>query len=230
MSLTSGRGPHSPKPAGRFSAAVPSGLVYVEPFERRVRAMQAGTTVIDSEQVLLVHRSGWPPAYAFPAADVHGVASEAVPEAEGYVRVEWDAVEAWYEEDAQVFMHPRNPYHRIDCLHTHRHLRVELEGEVLVDTTDTLVLYETALAPRLYVDPRLVRSGVLVPSSTATYCPYKGTATYWSAVVEDRELSDVAFSYEDPYPESEAIRGLVCFEDARVKVSTDLPRAVDLHS
>ena len=72
----------------------------------------------------------------------------------------------------------------------------------LVDTTETLAVYETALEPRLYVDPRLVRMDVLALSATQTYCPYKGTASYWTARVGDAVLEDVAWSYEDPLPES----------------------------
>ena len=117
------------------------------------------------------------------------------------MRVPWDAVEAWYEEDEQVFFHPRNPYHRVDCVRTSRRLRVEVAGAVLVDTTETLGVYETALDPKLYVRRDQVRAE-LVASPTTSYCPYKGTASYWSAVVGDTTVADVAWSYEDPLPES----------------------------
>ena len=80
-----------------------------------------------------------------------------------------------------MFGHPRNPYHRVDCLRSRRRLRVEAAGLTLVDTAQTVAVYETALEPRLYVDPGQVRTAVLVPSATQTYCPYKGTATYWNA-------------------------------------------------
>ena len=151
VSLTTGRGPLSRNPAGRFSAPVPEGVVYVESFRRRVRGIRDGRTVVDSERVVLVHRPGEPPGYAFPATDVDGAAAEPEPDAPGYVRVPWEAVEEWYEEDERVFGHPRNPYHRVDCVRTSRHLRVEVAGVVLVDTTDTVGVYETALEPRLYV-------------------------------------------------------------------------------
>ncbi len=60
MSLTTGKGPLSAHPAGRFTAPVPGGVAYIEPFRRRVRATREGSTVIDSERVLLVHRPGRP--------------------------------------------------------------------------------------------------------------------------------------------------------------------------
>lgn len=229
MTLTNGRGPFSGRRAGIFSAPVPDEVVYVEPFQRRVRATVGERTVVDSERVLLVHRPGHAPAYAFPAGDVTGVTGAPVDEVPGYVQVGWDAVDGWYEEHEQVFLHPRNPYHRVDCFPTDRRLRVTIGRTVLVDTTETTALYETSLAPRLYVHPRHVVPGALVPSTTTTYCPYKGWATYWSADVDGALVADVAFSYEQPYPETAAVAGLVSFDDTRVTVEAHLPTAVDLH-
>lgn len=60
-----------------------------------------------------------------------------------------------------------------------------MAGTNLVDTVDTVVVFETALEPRLYVDPSLVRTDLLRRSDTASYCNYKGDATYWSAVIGD---------------------------------------------
>jgi uncharacterized protein (DUF427 family) len=228
VSLTTGRGPLSANPAGRFSARMPANVVYVEPFRRRVRAMVDGRTVIDSEQVVLVHRPGRPPAYAFPQHDVDAIdASDTIrePEAPGYVQVPWDAVDSWHEEDVEVFGHPRNPYHRIDCLRSSRQLRVEVAGAVLVDTTSTIALFETALEPRLYVHRDHVRMDLLVASTSVTYCCYKGSASHWNAVVGDVTFEDVAWSYEDPLPESTPIRGLLSFEPARAQVFHNLPPA-----
>ena len=226
MSLTTGRGPFGGNPAGRFNQPVPIDAVYVEPFRRRVRGLVGDRTVVDSERVVLVHRPGSPPAYAFPACDVDGTVV-ALPEAEapGHVRVPWDAVDAWYEEDEPVLGHPRNPYHRVDCIRTSRRLRVEVAGTVLVDTTDTLGVYETALEPRLYVHPDAVRRDLLIAGSTTTYCPYKGTAWYWTAVVGEVVVADVAWSYEDPVPESQPLRRMLCFDESRATVVHEMPSA-----
>jgi uncharacterized protein (DUF427 family) len=224
VSLTTGRGPLAAKPAGRFSAPVPANVSYLEPFRRRVRATKGGRTLIDSERALLLHRPGQPPTLAFPAEDVEGLPTDDAADAPGYVVVPPDAVDAWYEEDEEFFGHPRNPYHRIDCLRSSRSLRVEADGTVLVDTTDTMVVYETALDPRLYVDPALVRVE-LTRSQLHTYCPYKGTATYWNAVVDGVVLPDVAWSYEDALPESVPLQHLVSFDDQRASVFHDLPGA-----
>jgi uncharacterized protein (DUF427 family) len=225
VSLTTGRGPLSARPAGRFNTPMPAPVTYLEPHRRRVRGIKDGGTVIDSEQPLLVHRPGCPPTYAFPASDVEAVPSQPESDAPGYVTVAWDAVDAWFEEGEQVFGHPRNPYHRVDCLRSERQLRVEAAGVTLVDTADTLAVYETALEPRLYVDPGFVHMDLLRASTTQTYCPYKGTATYWTAHIGHIVLDDVAWSYEDPLPESALLQHLLSFDDSKVTVVHDLPPA-----
>jgi uncharacterized protein (DUF427 family) len=213
----------SANPAGRFTAPVPAGVAYIEPFRRRVRAVKDGRTVVDSDRVLLVHRPGRPPAYAFPANDVDGLAGEAEPDAPGYVAVPWGAADSWYEEDEEVFGHARNPYHRVDCLRSARRIVVEAAGVTLADTSTTLAVFETSLEPRLYVDPELVRTDLLEESTTRTYCPYKGTASYWHVRVGDSFLTDVAWSYEDPLPESLPLAHFISFDQTRVSVRHDLP-------
>jgi uncharacterized protein (DUF427 family) len=223
VSLTTGRGPLGPDPAGRFSAPLPDRVVYVEPYLRRIRAVLGDKTVIDTEGALLVHRPGRAPSFAFPPADVGGIANEPEPAADGYVTVAWDLPDAWLEEDEPLHGHPRNPYHRVDSLPTSRRLRVEVGGEVLVDTTDTVFVAETSLAPKLYVHRDHVRMDLLEPSDTTTYCPYKGTASYWSARVGGEMVADVAWSYEDPLPESLPLAGLLSFDPARATVDAQLP-------
>jgi len=122
-----------------------------------------------------------------------------------------------------VHGHPRNPYHRIDILHSERALRVDVGRITLVDTRDTLVVYETALEPKLYVDPRHVQMDALERSATTTYCPYKGTASYWSYRAGEDTVEDVAWSYEDPLPESVPLSGFLSFEESRVSLRHDLP-------
>lgn len=223
MSLTTGRAPLSPNPAGSFYPPVPAAVVYVEPFLRRVRGFVGAHTVIDSERVVLVHRAGHPPAYAFPAGDVRNLPATPEPAARGYVRVPWDSVTAWFEEEEEVFGgHPRNPYHRIDCVRAQRRLRVEVGSALLVDTSDVISLYETSRSPQLYARPEAVRMDLLVASATVTYCPYKGTATHWSARVDGKIVLDVAWSYDDPLPESAPVAGLLGFYPERTKMVHDV--------
>ena len=190
MSLVAGRGPLSVDPAGWFSAPVPTDVVFVEPHPRRIVAIADGRTVVDTERALMVHRRGHALSYAFPSDEVTGLPREPVTEAPGYVVVPWDAVDTWFEEGRELVHYPPNPYHRVDCRPTNRGLRVAVAGTVLVDTTDTVIVFETSLAPRLYVDPALVRSDLLRPSDTTSYCNYKGYATYWSLAIDDTVHDD----------------------------------------
>jgi uncharacterized protein (DUF427 family) len=222
MSLVAGRGPLSSDPAGRFSPAIPDGVVYIEPHPRRVQAIRDGRVVIDTERALMVHRQGHPLSYVFPVDEVGDLPAEPEPEAQGFVHVRWDAVDTWLEEGRELVHYPPNPYHRIDCRPTKRRLRVSVSGTVLVDTDDTVILFETALEPRLYVDPVHLRSDLL-RSDTSSYCNYKGFATYWSAAVDDRVIDDVAWSYQDPPPESLPIKGFLSFDAARADVAAQLP-------
>jgi uncharacterized protein (DUF427 family) len=223
MSLVAGHGPLSRDPAGWFSSPLPEGIVFVEPHPRRVQALLDGRTVIDTERALLVHRRGHPLSYAFPAGEAADLPSEPEPEAPGYVRVPWDSVDAWLEEGRKLVHYPPNPYHRVDCRPTNRGLRVIVAGTTLVDTTDTTIVFETALEPRLYVAPSLVRIDLLRRSATTSYCNYKGDATYWSAVIGDSVVEDVAWSYDDPPPETLSITGYLSFDPARADVLAELP-------
>ncbi|MGY1824403.1 DUF427 domain-containing protein, partial [Geodermatophilus sp. SYSU D00079] len=97
------------------------------------------------------------------------------------VRFEWSALDAWFEEDEEVFVHPRNPYARVDALRSTRHVRVELGGRVLAESASPVVVFETGLPPRTYFPRSAVDFSALVPSDTQTACPYKGrTSGYWS--------------------------------------------------
>lgn len=225
MSLVAGRGPLSTQPAGWFSPPLPGAVVYVEPHPRRIQAFLGGAARIDTERALLVHRAGHPLSYAFPSDQVAGLPTTPVAEAPGYVSVSWDAVDTWLEEGRRLVHYPPNPYHRIDCLPTRRGLRVHAGSTVLVDTDDTVILFETALEPRLYVDPALVRTDLLRRTETTTYCNYKGTATYWAAALGDTVIADIAWSYCDPPPESLPIKDYLSFDATRVDVLAALPAA-----
>src|SRR4051794_10154427 len=225
MSLVTGRGPLSSDPAGRFTPPIPADVVYIEPHPRRIEAVQNGRTVIDTEKALLVHRQDRPLSYAFPVGAVEDLPTEPQPAAPGFVRVPWDAVDAWFEEGRKLVHYPPNPYHRVDCRPTKRGLRVAVGGTILVDTVDTVIVYETAVEPRLYVHPSFVRTDLMRPTNTSTYCNYKGYATYWAAVVGDTVVEDVAWCYDGPPPECLPITGYFSFDAARTDVVAELPES-----
>ncbi|MDT5014470.1 MAG: hypothetical protein QOD39_630 [Mycobacterium sp.] len=227
MSLVAGRGPLSKDPAGWFAPALPDEVVFVEPHPRRVQALRDGRTVIDTERALMVHRRDSPLSYAFPAEEIADLPGEPVPEAPGFVRVPWDAVDTWLEEGRRLVHYPPNPYHRVDCRPTSRRLRVTVAGAVVVDTTDTVIVFETSVEPRLYVAPSLVHTNSLQRSQTTSYCNYKGYATYWSAVIGGTVVDDVAWSYQDPPPETQPIKGYFSFDTAHAQVVAQLPTSGD---
>ncbi len=229
MSLTTGRGPLGQDPSGWFTPAVPSPVVFVEPHHRRVKATIGNQTVIDTERALLVHRVGAPLNFAFPADLVRSLPSTPVPEARGYATVPWDSVDNWFEEGRKLVHYPANPYHRVDCRPTDRAIRVTVRDVALVDTANTVILFETSLAPVLYVDRSEVRMDLLEPSRSdkTTYCNYKGIPTYFSARIGDTVVEDVAWSYEDPLPESLPIKNLLAFDRDRTEILAELPDASD---
>jgi uncharacterized protein (DUF427 family) len=137
------------------------------------------------------------------------------------IRLDWDAMDGWFEEDEEVYTHPRDPYTRVEILATSRRVRVEVDGVVLAESSNARVLLETGLPPRWYLPKTDVRMELLVPTGTVSHCPYKGQAQYWSARVADRLVPDLAWSYRTPLPESQKIAGLVAFYNERVDLFVD---------
>jgi uncharacterized protein (DUF427 family) len=138
-----------------------------------------------------------------------------------HVRFEWAAMDAWFEEDEEVIVHPRDPYKRIDALRSTRHVVVEVADTVVADTRAAVVLYETGLIPRRYLPPTDVRRDLLVASDTVTHCPYKGTTRYWHLQVGEHRVEDAVWSYPSPLPESLAIAGLLCIDETKVDLTVD---------
>ena len=132
------------------------------------------------------------------------------------IRLDWAAMDAWFEEDEEVFTHPRDPYKRVDILPSSRHVRVEVNGVTIAETAKPTLLFETGLRTRYYVPRTHVRMDLLTPSETLSHCPYKGQAEYWSLRVGDEVRPDVAWSYRTPLPESQKVAGLVSFYDDKV--------------
>jgi uncharacterized protein (DUF427 family) len=140
----------------------------------------------------------------------------------GMVRFNWDALDAWFEEDEQIFVHPRNPYVRVDALRSTRSLRVELDGVELAESTSPVMVFETGLPTRYYVNRSEVRFDHLVATDTVTACPYKGvTNQYWSFEAGAHRVVDVAWSYEFTTAAVTPIAGLVAFYNEKVDIYLD---------
>jgi uncharacterized protein (DUF427 family) len=230
---------------------------HVEPVPRRIRAVLAGQTVLDTTSAMYVWEWPYYPQYYVPLADVRGEllvsegrtqaskrgtvelhalqaggavrprAAKVLRESEeprlrDTVRFEWSALDAWYEEDEQVFVHPRNPYVRVDALRSTRSVRVELDGILLAETSSPVLVFETGLPTRYYVARTEVDFDRLVPTSTVTECPYKGvTSGYWSIQTETQLHPDLAWSYDFPTRQLLPIAGLVAFYNEKVDITID---------
>jgi uncharacterized protein (DUF427 family) len=140
----------------------------------------------------------------------------------GHARFEWDSLDEWYEEDEQVFVHPRDPYVRVDALRSTRHIRVELDGVVLAESNSPVLVFETGLPTRYYLDRTAVDSGHLTATDTVTACPYKGITTgYWTAQLGDATHTDIAWAYDFPTRQLLPITGLIAFYNEKVDIVLD---------
>ena len=111
----------------------------------------------------------------------------------GLVMFRWNLMDEWYEEDDEVFVHPRDPGHRVDVLNSSRHVKVTVDG----------------------------RMELLEPTDTVTRCPYKGVASYWSVSAGGTTHKDLAWSYRSPIPECPKIENLIAFFSERVDLEVD---------
>jgi uncharacterized protein (DUF427 family) len=152
-------------------------------------------------------------SYARPAGDLAPLAD--------HIAFYWDAVDSWYEEDEEVFVHPRDPYTRVDTVHSSRHVKVVVDGQVVAETKRPVLLYETGLPTRYYIPKLDVRMDLLEATNTVTHCPYKGAASYWSLSVGEKKYEDFVWAYPTPIPEIPKIENLLCFYNEKVDLYVD---------
>jgi uncharacterized protein (DUF427 family) len=155
-----------------------------------------------------------------PAARI--ITTSKLPDLTETVRIEWSALDRWFEEEEEVFVHPRSPYKRVDALRSNRAVRVELDGVVLAEAQACVMVFETGLPTRYYVDATNVHFRFLRPSSTRSQCPYKGmTGGYWSAETNGKTVKDVAWTYLFTTPAMTPIAGLLAFLNENVDIFVD---------
>ena len=201
------------------------------PTSRWIRGMRGGDTIVDTTRALLVWEPGKNvPIYAFPHEDVtlpsNGDSPTEArgfddPDLEGYVTVAWDSLEHWYEEDEEVFVHPRDPFVRVDALKSSRHVRVERDGHLLAESNAPTVLFETGLPTRYYLPESDVDRLLLEDSKLETGCPYKGFASYRDVVLDGRRHPNLFWSYQHPFREASEVKGYLAPYSERVDLFVD---------
>lgn len=193
----------------------------IEPSPKRIRAFIAGRVVIDTYDAKLVWEHAHYPWYYVPLRDVRqellppGAIVRTIPELAEHARIDWGAMEAWFEEDEQVYVHPHDPYKRIDILRSSRHVEVFLGDVKLAETRSPTMLFETGAPVRTYIPKIDVRMDLLEPTDLRTGCAYKGFARYWRV---RGTTTEIAWAYDTPLAEAVKIAGLVAFYDERVRI------------
>ena len=174
----------------------------------------------DSRRTKLLYEPQRLPVHVFPEDDVR--VDLLPPEAitrhdDGLIEIDWSAPDEWLEEDEPLLGHARDPFHRIDCRRTSRHITVAIGGETVADTRRAVALFETGLPTRWYI-PRDDVSVELEQNDThRTTCAYKGHATHWDAAGEKA----IAWSYELPLNDAMPVRSMIAFYNERVDIDVD---------
>lgn len=143
------------------------------------------------------------------------------PDLAGYIAFDWHKMDHWYEEDEEVFVHPRNPYHRVDTVKSKRHIRVEVDGVTVAETNQPYLLFETGLPTRYYIPEEDVNMNLLNPTDLHTECPYKGIASYWSINANGETHDNLVWGYPDPIEDSPKIKGLYAFYNEKLDIYVD---------
>jgi uncharacterized protein (DUF427 family) len=142
------------------------------------------------------------------------------PDLAGYVVLDFHAFDRWLEEDDPVLAHPRDPFHRVDVLHSSRHVRIELDGELLAESTQPIIVFETGLPARYYLPREDVRPD-LQPIEKRTLCAYKGEASYFSLEAGGAPRTDLLWSYEHPLDGVTPVADRVSFFNEKVDIIVD---------
>ena len=154
------------------------------PISRWIRGTRGADTIVDSRRAVLVWEPGKKvPIYAFPREEVALVSGPADasrarrfadPDLDGYVTIPWDSLDHWYEEDEEVFVHPRDPFVRVDALKSSRHVRVERDGHLLAESGSPILVFETGLPTRYYLPERDVDPALAGGQRSADRMPLQG--------------------------------------------------------
>jgi uncharacterized protein (DUF427 family) len=99
-------------------------------------------------------------------------------------------------------------------------VRVRFDGKPVADTAHALRLEEASLPPVFYIPRDDAHMEYFEESEHSSHCPYKGDATYFDLVTDDRRSANAVWSYTDPYPAVGAIAGHLAFQPDKVTIET----------
>jgi len=154
----------------------------------------------------VIENAAW--SYETPVAGAEKIA--------GYTAFYFNMMDHWYEDDEEIFVHPKDPFVRIDVRKSKQPIRVVIGGETVAETTQARLLYETGSVTRYYIPKEDIRMDLLESTDLNTSCPYKGTCDYWNVKIKDVEFENVVWSYPHPHPEASGIENLLCFYNEKV--------------
>lgn len=112
------------------------------------------------------------------------------------------------------------PDHPITISEDGARVRARRGDHILADSTDAIVLQEASYSGVRYFARDGVETGFLSKTEKTSHCPYKGQASYYSIFLDGEVLENVAWSYEEPFPAVEQIRGRLAFYTDRIEVYT----------
>ena len=111
------------------------------------------------------------------------------------------------------------PDHPITVSPTGKRVVVRVGDRVIAETDNALTLRESTYAPVQYVPLADVDPSVLERTDHATYCPYKGDASYYSVLTDGGVLENAVWTYETPYDAVSEIAGHVAFYPNQVEIA-----------
>ena len=139
---------------------------------------------------------------------------------DGYVVLDFAAFDEWYEEDERDRTATRATRSIASTSAApSRPVRIELDGEVLAETTRARMLFETSLR-RASTCPREDVRAELQPERAAHLLPVQGRGVVLVGRRGGARRTS-RWSYEQPLPGRRRVAGLVAFWDERVDVFFD---------
>jgi uncharacterized protein (DUF427 family) len=99
----------------------------------------------------------------------------------------------------------KHPGYRLDVLPCDKRVRVTFGGETIIDSSAAKLLLESSHIPVYYFPKQDFRTEFAEKTAHDSYCPFKGTASYWTLNAGGKSAENAVWGYETPYDEAEAL-------------------------